>query len=109
MSNNDRRHLNKVCKTACEECPAARYANKRTLQMPRDSKFRFYVPVDVEWLRYCSKIFVMLMKYGNVVLNIVSLAVWYHTAWCQKAVISIANFFFKKLRILNGEFWVDNC
>ena len=102
MSNNDRRHLDKVCKTACRECQAARYANKRTLQVPRDSKFRFYVPVDVEWLRYCSKIFVMLMNYGNVVLNIVSLAVWYHTACCQKAVISTAKLFF--LRILNGNF-----
>ena len=73
--------------------PGGTYANTHTVQIPRNSKFRFHVPVDAERLRYCRKIFVMLKKYGNVdldlVLIIVILAVWYLTSWCQNAVFRL--------------------
>ena len=86
------------------------YANTHTVQIPRNSKFRFHVPVDPERLRYCSKIFVTLIKYGNVVLNIVILAVRYLTAWRQNAVFRL--FPPPKKIILHrlyDEFLVVNC
>ena len=72
--------------------------------------FFFTFPVDAGRLRYCSKIFVMLIKYGNVVLNIVIIAVQYLTAWCQNAVFRLI-LPLKKiiLRRLYDEFLVVNC
>ena len=42
---------------------------------PRDSKFHFHVAVDVECLRCCSKIFVMLLTYDNRKYSIMQLGV----------------------------------
>ena len=52
----------------------------------------------------------MLIKYGNVVLNIVILAVQYLTAWCQNAVFRLFPPLKKIiLRRLYDEFLVVNC
>ena len=66
------------------DVPDSTYANTH----PQNSKFRFHVPVDAERLRYWSKIFVMLIQYGDIVLNIVILAVQYLKGWVSKRRIS---------------------
>ena len=111
VSNMDRRHFNKVCKTMLWVWLTARtqiHVDIRS-RFPPNSKFLFHVPVDAGRLRYCSKIFVMLIKYGNV-LNIVILALRYLTAWCQNAVFRL--FPPRKkiiLRRLYDEFLIVNC